>query len=44
MLRMYLGPMYAGKTSKLIEMFNLNKDPHKIIIDFDVIMYLEIHH
>ena len=36
MLRMYLGPMYAGKTSKLIEMFNLNKDHHKIIIDFDV--------
>lgn len=36
MLRMYLGPMYAGKTTKLIEMFNLNKDPHKIIIDFDI--------
>jgi len=31
---MYLGPMYAGKTSKLIEMFNLNKDQHKVIIDF----------
>ena len=34
MLNMYLGPMYAGKTSKLIEMFNLNKDQHKVIIDF----------
>lgn len=34
MLHMYLGPMYAGKTSKLIEMFNLNKEPNKVILDF----------
>jgi len=34
MLHIYLGPMYAGKTSKLLEMFNLNKDPNKVILDY----------
>jgi len=36
MLHIYVGPMYAGKTSKLIEMFNLNIDTKKVIIDYDL--------
>ena len=36
MLHIYLGPMYSGKTSKLIEMFHLNNDASKITIDFDI--------
>lgn len=36
MLHICLGPMYSGKTSKLIEMFTLNPDLNKVIIDFDV--------
>ena len=36
MLSIYLGPMYAGKTSKLMEMFKSNDDIKKIIMDYDV--------
>ena len=36
MLHIYVGPMYSGKTSKLIDMFISNPDSNKVIIDFDL--------
>lgn len=39
MLNLYLGPMYAGKTTKLMDMYNSNKDFNKVIIDFELIEY-----
>ena len=35
-LEIYLGPMYAGKTTKMIEMYNKNKSSHKVAIDFNI--------
>jgi thymidine kinase len=34
MLDIYIGPMFAGKTSQLIHMFNTNPESNKIIIDY----------
>jgi len=39
MLHLYLGPMYAGKTTKLIHMYNSSKDLNKVIIDFEPVEY-----
>ena len=39
MLHLYLGPMYAGKTTKLIHMYDSNKDLNKVIIDFEPVEY-----
>tara|TARA_B100001059_G_C17790959_1_gene560108 strand:+ start:777 stop:1340 length:564 start_codon:yes stop_codon:yes gene_type:complete len=33
-LDLYIGPMYAGKTTKLIHMFQENKSPQKVVVDF----------
>lgn len=33
-LEMYIGPMYAGKTTRLIEMYQSQTNPNKIIIDY----------
>ena len=33
-LELYIGPMYAGKTTKLIHMFQENKSSQKVVIDF----------
>ena len=35
-LEIYFGPMYAGKTSKLIQMYKDNKNTDKVIIDYDI--------
>ena len=35
-LQIYIGPMYAGKTSKMIQMFNSNSCEDKIAIDFEL--------
>lgn len=35
-IEMYIGPMYAGKTSKLIEMYKGNANLSKIVIDYDL--------
>ena len=34
-LELYLGPMYAGKTTKMIRMFRANPNAHKVSIDFN---------
>lgn len=39
MLNIYLGPMYAGKTTKLMDMYNSEKDLNKVIIDFEPVEY-----
>lgn len=39
MLNIYLGPMYAGKTTKLMNMYDSDKDLNKIIIDFEPVEY-----
>ena len=37
MLTIYCGPMYSGKTTKLINMYNSNKDYfRKIVIDYNI--------
>ena len=36
MLSIYIGPMFSGKTSTLINMFNENKSNNKIIIDYNI--------
>ena len=36
-LHIYFGPMYAGKTTKLIGMYNQITDYDKIIIDYDIV-------
>lgn len=36
MLNIYVGPMFSGKTTKLIHMFNENKNENKIIIDYNI--------
>lgn len=36
-LHIYFGPMYAGKTTKLIGMYNQITDYNKIIIDYDIV-------
>ena len=33
-LELYIGPMYAGKTTKLIHMFQENNSSQKVVIDF----------
>lgn len=33
-LELYIGPMYAGKTTKLIHMFQQNNSSQKVVIDF----------
>lgn len=35
-LEIYLGPMYAGKTTKMIEMYNKNESSRKVAIDFNI--------
>lgn len=34
-LEIYIGPMYAGKTTKLINMYYANKETNKVIIDYN---------
>ena len=34
-LELYLGPMYAGKTTKMIKMFHNSPLSHKIAVDFN---------
>ena len=36
MLSIYVGPMFSGKTTTLINMYNVNKSNHKIIIDYNI--------
>ena len=35
-LKIFLGPMYAGKTSKLIKMYKEDTNENKVIIDYDI--------
>lgn len=35
-IHMYIGPMYAGKTTRLIEMYNKQKSLNKIVIDYNI--------
>ena len=35
-LEIYVGPMFSGKTTKLIHMYIANKHSNKIIIDYDL--------
>ena len=34
-IEIYIGPMFAGKTTKLISMYNENKDSNKVVIDYN---------
>ena len=35
-LQIYLGPMYAGKTTKMIQMIQANRSTKKVAIDYDI--------
>lgn len=35
-LEIYIGPMFAGKTTKLMTMYNENSNPNKVVIDYDI--------
>ena len=35
-LQIFIGPMYAGKTTKLMHMFHNDKNKNKIIIDYEI--------
>jgi len=36
MLRMFIGPMYAGKTTTLMHMFHENETTKKVALDFEM--------
>jgi len=36
MLRMFIGPMYAGKTTTLMHMFHENETTKKVVLDFEM--------